>query len=122
MPLRTDRLKEARERLGYSQVELAERLDIGIRMVHRYEKGLAEPSSGILARIARELEVTSDYLLGLSDTPRPTLSENELSDDEKKLITAYRLGKIKEALQLLSVGPESGNQSGIIPKKKAANG
>jgi len=121
VPFRKDRLRELRERQGYSQVELAQRLNLGIRQIHRYESGTGEPNAEILGRLARELEVTSDYLLGLSDVPRPNLSENELSDDEKKLITFYRFGKIKEALQLLSMGPESGNHAVVTPKKKAAN-
>ena|SRR5713226_3450443 len=121
MPLRGDRLRALREHLKYSQAGLAERLGLGVRQIHRYENNLSDPPASIVARIARELEVTTDYLLGLSDTPKPTLSEDDLSADEARLLAAYRLGEIREALQLLAAGPQVSDQPVVASRKQAAN-
>ena len=121
MPLRGDRLRALREHQKYSQAGLAERLGLGVRQIHRYENNLSDPPASIVARIARELEVTTDYLLGLSDTPKPTLGEDDLSPDEARLLAAYRLGEIREALQLLAAGPQVSDQPVVAPRKQAAN-
>ena len=73
-----ERLRQARERRGLSQAELARRIETGPNQITRYENGQAEPSTIQLKRLARYLEVTSDYLLGLSDlSSTPQLAPHE---------------------------------------------
>jgi transcriptional regulator with XRE-family HTH domain len=122
MSVRGDRLRLLREQLGYSQAGLAERLNLGVRQIHRYENGISDPPSSILQRIAKELEVTSDYLLGPTDTPQPAIPEGSLSSDEAKILSAYRMGDIREALQLFTAGAETKDQPLIPRRKPAANG
>jgi transcriptional regulator with XRE-family HTH domain len=122
MSFLTTRLKEMRNKAGYTQEELAARLGMGIRQIYRYEAGENEPTADVVSRLAKELQCTSDYLLGLSDNPLPTMSIDDLSADETKLLIAYRRGQTKEALQILAIGPEMGNQPKVAPRKPAANG
>jgi len=60
------RLKKARENYGYTQMELADELNIGRSTLANYEKGFREPDFETLAMIANRLGVTSDWLIGLS--------------------------------------------------------
>lgn len=60
-----ERLKIRREKLGLSQVELAEMAVIPASSVSHFESGDREPSNQTLIRLAKALKVTSDYLLGL---------------------------------------------------------
>jgi len=122
MALRSDRLREQRTKLGYTLEELADRLKIHSRQLSRYEHDESDPTSDVVERIARQLQVTSDYLLGLSDDPIPRLSEDDLSSDEARLLMAYRRGQTKEALQILTIGPEVGDHPAVTPRKPAANG
>lgn len=55
--------------------ELERRADIGRGSVARFETNA--PSAEKVARVAQCLNVTTDYLLGLSDAPSP----NKLDDD-----------------------------------------
>ncbi len=96
-----ERLRQARERRGLSQAELARRIGAGVNQVPRYENGQAEPSPMLLKRLARSLEITSDYLLGLADHPTQPLSIPELTPHERQLVEALRQGQVRNVLRLL---------------------
>lgn len=90
MPLHVDRLRRAREKRRLTQRELARRCKFGETQIYRYENGRGDPSSDHLARIARELRVSTDYLVGLSDKETGQLSENALTTEEQSIIDLYR--------------------------------
>jgi transcriptional regulator with XRE-family HTH domain len=66
-----ERLKKLRNEKGLLQKELASSLGISPVRYNLYEKGKREPDHATLTTIARELETSSDYLLGNTDDPRP---------------------------------------------------
>lgn len=99
---RGDRLRGIRERRGFTQDELAFRLAVGQSQLARYENGRAEPTPEVIARLAGELEVTADYLLGLADDPAGRINEADLSDIERRLLAAYRRGNWRALFTLLS--------------------
>lgn len=88
--LRTDRLREAREKHGWSQRELARLCGLGEAQIHRYETGVSDPAAKYLKIIADKLGVSADYLLGLSDNLRGQLGDSELSEDERAVLDAFR--------------------------------
>ena len=57
------RIGELRRRAGMSQSELAIRLKVSPSAVGMYEQGRREPSADTLVALARELQVTTDFLL-----------------------------------------------------------
>lgn len=122
MPLRGDRFKELRVQHGYTIEQLAEKLDISSRQIPRYENGDVDPSADILGRMALFFSVTADFLLGLVDDPRASLTEQDLSPMERKLIMAVRQGLIVEALKTLTTISESENHPGIAPGQETVNG
>ena len=61
------RIKAQREEIGMSQKGLAEKVGISPSAINQFEKGEKKPSSEVLARIARQLGVSTDYLLGASN-------------------------------------------------------
>lgn len=68
----SERLKEARTNAGYSQKELAEKLDINLRTYGSYERGERDISTAVLLNICKALNISSDYLLGRdSNTKTP---------------------------------------------------
>jgi transcriptional regulator with XRE-family HTH domain len=92
MPLQIDRLRAIREKRGLTQRELARRCGFGETQIYRYENGRGDPSSDHLARIARELRVSTDYLVGISENETGQLSENTLSPEEQIYVDLYRSG------------------------------
>ncbi len=118
MSLRGDRLRELRMRRGYTQEALAERLDLGIRQIHRYEKHLSDPAGNIVAKIARELNTSADYLLGLTDNPLPVIQSSDISSEEIQLIQAVRQGQYDQAMQLLDEISRGSDGTGPTPEDR----
>lgn len=63
-----ERMKELRKERNLRQEDIANELGIGITTYCRYELGMREPTVAILVRMADYYDVTTDYLLGRSDT------------------------------------------------------
>ena len=61
------RLKELREERGLTQKQLAEQLNLHSVTYLHYEKDQREPPLAILAQMAKFFDVSTDYLLGLTD-------------------------------------------------------
>lgn len=57
------RIKEAREKCGLSQKDLAEIIGVAPSTLNGYESGKHDPKSELLVKIARACRVTTDYLL-----------------------------------------------------------
>ena len=57
------RIAALRRRAGLSQSELAQRLQISASAMGMYEQGRREPSVDTLVAMARELQVSTDFLL-----------------------------------------------------------
>ena len=62
-----DRLKEIRRDHGDTQEMLARKLGVSTPTVSKWEQGESDPNVKTLIRICRLYNVTSDFLLGLSD-------------------------------------------------------
>lgn len=66
----SQRIHELRLDFGWSQVELAKRLNISKQTVSNWENDNIQPSIEMLMRLAKTFGVTTDYLLGLDHAPR----------------------------------------------------
>ena len=64
------RIYELRTSMGLSQVDLAKRLNITKQTVSNWENENIQPSIEMLVRLSKIFGVSTDYLLGLEDTPR----------------------------------------------------
>ena len=71
------RIAALRREANLSQAELARRLRISPSALGMYEQGRREPSGAILVALARELGVSTDYLLTgrAGDREKPELEE-----------------------------------------------
>lgn len=98
-----ERLLLMRVQRGLSQVELGERIGLGENAIWRYETGKTEPKGEIIARIARELDVSTDYLLGMTDYPGQYIV-GELTPREREAIAAWRRGDKFEAIKAITGG------------------
>lgn len=61
-----DRIKQLREQAGYSQAQLAKRLDVTRSSVNAWEMGLSMPTTQYVVTQAKLFHVSADYLLGLT--------------------------------------------------------
>ena len=99
-----DRIKRRRLLLGLSQNDLGREIGRDQRQISKYERGVNVPSGDILMKLARALDTTSDYLLGLSDSAEhSTEFYDTLESWERELIRYLRMKPIDERLNALEV-------------------
>jgi transcriptional regulator with XRE-family HTH domain len=96
-----DRIKEKRLNAGLTQEELAARLGSSQQQIYKYERGVNEPSASVVYELARILNTTSDWLLGLTDNDeRPLRDDRDLTRRERAIISAMRSGTLEELLRV----------------------
>jgi len=101
MPFSGERLKQARQRIGLSQSDLGQQLGVAYQQIGRWEQNHSLPSSDTLARMAQILGCTADWLLELVEQPEERLTEQDLSEEERRFILMYRYGQLPELIRRL---------------------
>ena len=87
------RIKQLRQKRGVIQEILAAELGITQQMLSKYERGITLIKVDILKKIAAYFNVTTDYLLGVSDVKRDIKGQmkvNETLDAYYDLIEVYK--------------------------------
>lgn len=74
------RIKNLREKRGIIQEILAAELGITQQMLSKYEKDVTVIKVDILKRLAEYFNVTTDYLLGMSDVKRDLTGQIKLNE------------------------------------------
>ena len=107
MPLRADRVRELQKAKGYSNRYIANLIGVNENTVSRWANGNRQPGSLSLNQLAAALEVTLDYLMGISDDPSPPSTElGELSIEEQRVLWAFRRGGRKAVKRLFEKDDE----------------
>ena len=83
----SENLKTLRRQKGFTQEELAARLNVVRQTVSKWEKGLSVPDAELLTRLAEVLEVPVSALLG-----------SAIPDDKEPDDIARQLARINEQL------------------------
>ncbi|PKM74996.1 MAG: transcriptional regulator [Firmicutes bacterium HGW-Firmicutes-17] len=76
------KIKFLRARAGLNQKELAEKLNIAKSTMSQYESNQRVPSDDLKVEIAKIFNVSTDYLLGVTDDPIPVRDVNQDLYDE----------------------------------------
>lgn len=87
------RIKQLREKRGLIQEILAAELGITQQMLSKYERDVTFIKVDILKKIAVYFNVTTDYLLGLSEVKRDLQGQmkvNETLDEYYDLVEIYK--------------------------------
>lgn len=90
------KIRKYREELNLSQRQLAEKLGVSNGRVSNWEQGLNRPDADMLAELCYALQVSPSSLMGVK------LSADELSDQERRVIRAYRAKpELQQAVNIL---------------------
>ncbi len=86
-----ERLKEVRRDKHDTQASLAQKLNVSLSTVKSWERDKSAPSHELLVQICKMYNVTSDFLLGISDEDPLWNREkhNQLSQQNKELLKAF---------------------------------
>ena len=83
-----DKIKELRDRSGYSQSELAKRLEVTRSSVNAWELGLSTPTTQYVVALAKLFHVSADYIL-------------EIERDDSLNLSGYTHDEISLIYQLI---------------------
>lgn len=78
----SERLRDLRNEKGISQKELAAALFVSQQTVAKWETDRSTPNPDMVSQIAQYFDVSSDYLIGMSDSKSNTI--NTPTDDDIK--------------------------------------
>ncbi len=93
-----EKLQELRNKYGYSQKQVAQKLNISASIVSGYETGERTPSTEVLLALSYLYNCSTDYLLGKqSPEPGNVISIDGLTDKQIRavsyLVEAIKSGK-----------------------------
>ena len=80
----SEKIKELRDRAGYSQVQLAKKLDVTRSSVNAWEMGRSTPTTHYIVAMAKLFHVSADYILGMED--HLSISLDGYTEEETNLI------------------------------------
>lgn len=115
------KLKELRIENGYTQKELALKINTSNKNVWAWENGIATPDIDTLIMLAQVFDVSIDFLVGRSDdfdnvTIKTPVSVPGLSEQEKELLEYFdRLGPFERDSILVQVKALAGRKE-TLPK------
>lgn len=79
-----ERLIFLMESKDMTQKSLSDNIKISKQSLYQYVHDLCEPRSEIIARMARTLDTTADFIVGLTDNPAPVKRNSALDLRAKK--------------------------------------
>jgi len=92
-----DKIKILREKMGITQAELAKQLGVTRSGVNAWEMGISTPSTQCIVKLSQFFNVSTDYLLGASNTA--SVSVEGLSNREiaavLEIIECFKANKLK---------------------------
>ena len=74
----SERIKELRNQIGWSQLQLADKLGLSKQTISQYERGVRKPDQDNLIALCDIFNVSSDYLLGKADVTMRFLDREQL--------------------------------------------
>ena len=92
------RIKMLRKKKKLTQTELASKVGTTQGTVGKWENGKLEPNLEKVVELAKELEATTDYLLGFNDINSYDLPDEEVEDlgqSKEETLTMFREDSIR---------------------------
>lgn len=85
------RLKELREEMNKTQKDIAKVFGITNFQLSRYESGQSNPDPDLIKKFAEYYDVSTDYLLGLTNLKNYRVFENAgITNEEYENLSAYQ--------------------------------
>jgi transcriptional regulator with XRE-family HTH domain len=81
-----NRLAALRKKNGWTQEELAKKLNVSAQAVSKWEKDVSFPDVGLLGSIASTFETSIDYLLGHQQGPVVAMTSTTQKKDLNRLV------------------------------------
>lgn len=80
----SEKIKQLREKAGYSQAQLAKKLDVTRSSVNAWEMGLSMPTTQYIVALSKLFHVSADFILGTES--KLIISLEGYTDEEVALV------------------------------------
>lgn len=90
------KLKELRKNKGWSQGQLAKKIDADLQRISKYERGLIWPTMELMVKLAKVFDVSIDFLI---------------RDDQNTAVTKIRNQKLLNQLEAINNLPQEGQET-----------
>ncbi len=104
-----DKIMEERKRNGWSQEQLAEKLDVSRQSISKWESAQSVPDLNRIIQMADIFGVSTDYLLKDDYKEKATISDSAKTFSEKPL----RKVSLEEVQELLSISKVAAHQTAL---------
>ena len=106
-----ENLRIIREKRHKNQLNVALAVGVTQESVSMYESGVGYPSATVLIKLAKYLETSTDYLLGLTDDDTPIKYMNRnLTNKEKELLERFIYLATEDQLKLIGYADSLNNK------------
>lgn len=106
-----ENLRIIREKRHKNQLNVALAVGVTQESISMYESGIGYPSATILIKLAKYLETSTDYLLGLTDDDTPIKFMNRnLTNKEKELLERFIYLATEDQLKLIGYADSLNNK------------
>ena len=82
-------LKELRTENGLSAKELSSKINLSTNIIYDWEHGRCEPSYTVLIKLSKIFDCSVGYLIGAEDDFGNVVINQDLTEEEKKLIYLF---------------------------------
>ncbi len=114
----SSRLENLLEEHNLTQKKLSTELHIAPSTLNGYLRRNREPDFATLIKLANYFQVSTDYLLGVTDIRRPYNPEKFYDDNEEDLLDTYRSLGPQEQIYLIKQAHIYCNHDLSFPQKK----
>ncbi len=106
-----ENLRIIREKRHKNQLNVALAVGVTQESISMYESGVSYPSATVLIKLAKYLETSTDYLLGLTDDDTPIKYMNRnLTNKEKELLEKFIYLATEDQLKLIGYADSLNNK------------
>ncbi len=106
-----ENLRIIREKRHKNQLNVALAVGVTQESISMYESGVGYPSATVLIKLAKYLETSTDYLLGLTDDDTPIKYMNRnLTNKEKELLERFIYLATEDQLKLIGYADSLNNK------------
>ena len=106
-----EKLKELRKTKNLTQTDIAKMFNVTDATVSTWEVGKAQPSFDILIELAKYFNVSTDYLLGITDSDKPKIEKLRQTLLEAGIMVGTDLSydELNRALRIVEMMKEKNN-------------
>ena len=90
------KLKELRKNRGWSQGQLAKKIDADLQRISKYERGVIWPTMELMVKLAKAFDVSIDFLI---------------RDDQNTAVTKIRNQKLLNQLEAINNLPQEDQET-----------